>query len=474
VSSTALPRVVIAAPASGSGKTTVSMGLVATLRERGMTVAPYKAGPDYIDPAFHSLAAGRVSRNLDSWLTGKDGVKESFARGAVAADIAVIEGVMGLFDGRGANMMDGSTAEIASLLDSPVLLVLDSKGMSGSAAALVHGFASMRPDVHVAGVILNNVASENHGNVIAEAIESETGIPVLGRLPRTQGVRLPERHLGLVPAQESESTKEAIARAGKMIAQHVDVDRIIEIAKSRGTLPVVTGDRSSGARFDVRIAVARDDAFSFYYEEGLEVLRELGAQLIDFSPLDDQHLPDADGVILGGGFPELFAARLSRNKTMREDILKHAQEGGAVFAECGGLTYLCDSLTDLEGVPHDMVGAIPAKAVMGNKRAGLGYKQLTIGTDSPMGPSGTELRAHEFHWSSLHPLGDSMSIAGGPTHNGIDWEDAFEVVSSAGSSSIDGLVGRVGGNPPNLIASYMHIHFGGSKGAAQSFLEASS
>ncbi len=474
MSTTTLPRVVIAAPASGSGKTTVSMGLVASLKERGMTVAPYKVGPDYIDPAFHSVAAGRVSRNLDSWLTGKDGVKESFTRGAADADIAVIEGVMGLFDGRGANMMDGSTAEIASLLGSPVLLVLDSKGMSGSAAALVNGFASMRPDVRVAGVILNNVASENHGKVITEAIESETGIPVLGRLPRTEGIRLPERHLGLVPAQESESTKEVIAQAGKMIDRHVDVDRIIEIANSRGNEPVVSDESSHTARFDVRIAVARDDAFSFYYEEGLDVLKELGAQLIDFSPLDDPHLPEVDGIILGGGFPEVFAARLSGNKTMRKDLLKHVQGGGAVFAECGGLTYLCDSLTDLEGVSHGMVGAIPANAVMGKKRAGLGYKALTTGTDSPVGPSGTELRAHEFHWSSLHPLEDSMFIAGGPTHNGIDWEDAFEVVSSAGSSSIDGLVGRVGDNPPNVIASYMHIHFGGSKAAAQSFLEASS
>ncbi|HWI64873.1 MAG TPA: cobyrinate a,c-diamide synthase, partial [Symbiobacteriaceae bacterium] len=366
-----IPRIIIAAPASGQGKTTIATGLMAALARRGLKVQGFKAGPDYIDPVFHTAATGRPSRNLDTWLMGEDLVLESFERAAAGADIAVIEGVMGLFDGHSGKDDAGSGAHLARLLKAPVLLVVDAWAMARSAAALVHGFATFDPDVRVGAVLLNNLAGEGHYRFIAEALEG-CGVPPVGWLKKDDRLHMPERHLGLVPGH-SAPFLDTLAEA---IAASVDLDAVVKLAASAGAWRGPTTRRFPQEPTQQRftLAVAQDEAFWFYYQDGLEYLQTLGAEIIPFSPLRDRPPQHAQAVYIGGGYPELHLDELAANQPML-DWLRTTR--APVYAECGGLMYLTRAITDSAGRRYPMVGRLPTEALMAGQGLKLGYVEAT-------------------------------------------------------------------------------------------------
>ncbi|HWH29612.1 MAG TPA: cobyrinate a,c-diamide synthase [Mycobacteriales bacterium] len=425
-----LPRVVVAAPSSGAGKTTVSTGLMAALRVRGLDVSPHKVGPDYIDPGYHALATGRPGRNLDPVLVGEQRVAPLLLHGARGADVAVVEGVMGLFDGRGSTD-EGSTAHVARLLDAPVVLVVDASSQSRSVAALVQGFAAFDVDVRLGGVVLNRVGSDRHEALLREALDGVA--PVLGVLHRADDVATPSRHLGLVPA--AERAPEAVAtvrRLGELCERSLDVDALLALARSAPPLdaapwsaPVV--DRAHRPR----IAVAGGEAFTFSYAETVELLDAAGADVVVVDPLRDPRLPDGTaGLVVGGGFPEVYAAQLSANETLRADVQKLAATGAPVHAECAGLLYLCE---ELDGLP--MCGVLPATARM-TDRLVLGYRETADG-----------VRGHEFHRTVVTPR-------------------AGETPAWRLDTGPEGF--RQGG----VVASYLHTHWAGDPAAAQRLVEA--
>ncbi|MDX6206392.1 MAG: cobyrinic acid a,c-diamide synthase [Frankiales bacterium] len=425
------PRVVIAAPSSGSGKTTVAMGLMAALRARGDVVAPFKVGPDYIDPSYHGLAAGRVGRNLDPFLSGADRIAGLFAHGSAGADLAVVEGVMGLFDGRGGTD-EASTAHVATLLGAPVVLVVDARSMSRSVAALVHGFASYDPRVRVAGVILNMVGSDSHERMLREALAPQ-GIPVLGVIRRHADLSTPSRHLGLVPvAERAEAALATVAAAQHIVARSVDLDAVVELA---GTAEVRQAEAWRPGLEPVGrpvIALAGGPAFSFVYAETTELLESAGCHVVTFDPLVDERLPEgATGLYLGGGFPEEHAGALSANEPLRDAVRVFA---GVVYAECAGLLYLARTL---DGQP--MCGRIPADGAMTAKLT-LGYRTAV--------DDGGSVRAHEFHRTTTVPdHGDQPA-----------W-------------TVDGPARREGWREARLHASYLHVHWTGHPERAQRFAQ---
>jgi cobyrinic acid a,c-diamide synthase len=415
------PRVVIAAPASGSGKTTIATGLMGALTARGRRVAPFKVGPDYIDPGYHALAAERVGRNLDPVLVGEDRVGPLFAHGAAGADLAVVEGVMGLFDGRSGTAGFGSTAHVARLLDAPVLLVVDARGQGRSLAALLHGFRGYEPTVRLAGVVLNQVGSPRHEQVLREAC-AEIGLPVLGAVPRGVEVALPSRHLGLVPAAEhGEAARRAVAAMAELITRSVDLDAVCRLAATAGPLAATAWEPESEVRsaFEGRsamsgehgqagsrsvvgpdsgfgqrpvVAVAGGAAFTFGYAEHVELLVAAGARVVVVDPLRDDALPEGvAALVLPGGFPEQHVPSLSENTKLRADVASFARSGGIVQAECGGLLYLLDRL---EGLP--MCGVLPGTAEMSGTLA-LGYRDAVAATDSVAHRVGERRTGHEFH-----------------------------------------------------------------------------
>jgi len=422
-----IPRLVVAAPASGHGKTTVATGLMAALAGRGLAVSGHKAGPDYIDPGYHALATGRPARNLDPVLCGAGTIPPLFAHGAAGADIAVIEGVMGLFDGRGATA-EGSTAHVAGLLGAPVVLVVDASAQGRSVAALVSGFASFDPTVRLAAVILNRVGSPRHEQILRDALAG-IGTPVLGALPRDQAVTAPSRHLGLVPAAERDgAARRAIARLAALVTRSVDLDAVISLARQAGPLsttpwdPASAGDGArgagSGARDpgdDVRdagsgagrpvVAVAGGAAFTFCYTETVELLTAAGADVVTVDPLRDEALPAGTGaLVLGGGFPEVHASDLSANEPLRADVARLARSGAPVAAECAGLLYLA---RELDGLP--MCGVLDATAWM-TPRLTLGYRDAVAAGSSVLTPAGMAVRGHEFHRTTVTP-GDPAAPA---------------------------------------------------------------
>jgi cobyrinic acid a,c-diamide synthase len=390
------PRVVIAAPASGSGKTTVATGLLAALRGRGLAVSPHKVGPDYIDPTYHALAAERPGRNLDAVLAGEALIRPLFAHGAAGSDVAIVEGVMGLFDGRGA-AGDGSTAHIARLLSAPVVLVVDAAKQSSSVAALVHGFASYDSRIRLAGVVLNNVASARHEDVLRESLAGPltAHIPVLGALPRALDVAVPSRHLGLVPAQERGSAaKAAVERQGALIERHVDVDGILGLAATAERASAqpwspAAGRQSRAAR--PIVAVAGGDAFTFCYAETPELLDAAGAEVVVVDPLRDEQLPAGTrGLVIGGGFPEIHASQLSANTRLRADVARLAASGAPISAECAGLLYLARTL---DGSP--MCDVLPVEGQLTSR--------LTLGYFDAVRSDGTRVTGHEFHRTRCSP-----------------------------------------------------------------------
>jgi cobyrinic acid a,c-diamide synthase len=412
-----LPRLVVAAPASGQGKTTVATGLMAALRARGLAVSGHKAGPDYIDPGYHALATGRPGRNLDPVLCGEDLIAPLFAHGAAGADIAVVEGVMGLFDGRGRTSF-GSTAHVARLLDAPVLLVVDAAAQGRSVAALVAGFAGYDPRVRLAGVILNRVGSAWHEEILCAALD-DLGVAVLGALRRDEAVAVPSRHLGLVPVAEREgAARQAMDRLGALIGAAVDLDAVIRLAASAGPLHTTpwspeaalaapaSPPQAGGTRLPPRepagrapvVAVAGGAAFSFSYPENAELLTAAGAEVARVDPLRDEALPPGTAaLVLGGGFPEVHVADLAANDRLRADVARLARAGAPVIAECAGLLYLA---RDLDGQP--MCGVLDATAGM-TGRLTLGYRDATAAADSVVAPAGVAVRGHEFHRTTVDP-----------------------------------------------------------------------
>jgi cobyrinic acid a,c-diamide synthase len=401
-------RLVVAGVASGVGKTTIATGLMAALAAQGLRVQGYKVGPDYIDPTYHRAATGRASYNLDTWLNSPALVRQRFEAGMRNADVAIIEGVMGLFDGRKQTLGTASTAEVARLLNAPVLLVLDASYMGQSAAAIVHGFQHLDPHINIAGVIVNKVASADHEATVRLAIAEWTGIPVLGVLRRDTSLTLPARHLGLIPIAETAVEVQAL---GAVLKRAVDLDGIVRLARAAGSLPALPPDASKEEPTvavsscivpSARIGLALDNAFSFYYPETLESFEKMGVEVVPFSPLTDRELPnDLDLLYFGGGFPEVFAAQLANNQLMLASVRSAVQQGILIYAECGGYMYLGKQCVDAHQVSYDLVGVLPYTFQMGTERAQLGYRELTTLRETIIGPARTRLRGHEFHWSHI-------------------------------------------------------------------------
>ena len=394
------PRVVVAGTHSGVGKTTVASGLMAALSSEGFRVAPFKVGPDFIDPSYHTLAAGRPGRNLDAFLSGPDLIGTLFAHGARGADIAVIEGVMGLFDGKGGGDL-ASTAHVARLLEAPIVLVVDARAMSRSVAAMVHGYTTFDPKVRVAGVVLNRVGSRVHETMLREALRP-LGILILGVLRRDDEIHMPDRHLGLVPAAERrEEATLSLDALGKVISRSLNLDGVVRVARSAGPLVVEAWSpesRDLDRSGRVRVAVATGPSFSFLYRENLELLEGAGAEVVTFDPTTHEDLPaGTDALYLGGGFPETYAEALSTNGRMRESVRAFAAGGRPVVAECGGLLYL---VRELDG--HPMCGVLDAEAMM-TDRLTLGYREARALADSPLAEWGANVRGHEFHYSAVEP-----------------------------------------------------------------------
>jgi len=446
-----VPRLVIAGTHSGVGKTTATLAILAALAARGRLVQPFKAGPDFIDPGHHSAVTGRPSRNLDGWMLGEAVNRDIFTRAAADADISIIEGMMGLFDGSSPVNEIGSTAELAKQLDAPVLLVIDGSAMARSAAAMVSGYAKFDPALRVAGVLFNRVNSEGHYKLLKEAVEQETDVVAVGYLQLDQAVTISDRHLGLVTAMEH-GTGELYGRLAKAAAETVDLDRIEALARSCRELPAAAPQpvmRNHGRT--VRIGVAQDLAFCFYYPENLELLEAAGAELVKFSPMTDRVLPDVDMLYLGGGYPELHGEALAGNGTMRTAIRQFAERGGTIYAECGGMMYLTQGIRDFAGTSHEMVGLFPAEAVMQKPGLTLGYRTVELSQGCILGVSGTTARGHEFHYSTLVPKGR------------LDYACVLRDARGEPKGS-DGLI--VG----NTLALYAHLHFASQPQIAKSLV----
>ena len=452
------PRIVIAGTSSGAGKTTATIGIMAALNRRGFQVQGFKCGPDYIDPSYHTAVTGRRSRNVDTWMTTPDVMREIFLRGSEDADVSVIEGVMGLYDGKDPLSDAGSTADIAMRLDSPVLLVVNVNSMARSAAAVVLGYQRLNPNVRIAGVIANQCGSAAHAKLVTAAIEQMCGIPVIGALERDDALRMPERHLGLVPAVERGELDGLFAALADRIEQGVDLDAVLRLAREAPPLDWPEERLYASTALPVPggavIAVARDAAFNFYYEENLELLRQYGAELEFFSPLAGDRVPDrADGVYIGGGFPEEFAAELAAHASARFDLECRVKNGLPVFAECGGYMYLAESITDREGREYPMVGLIPARVAMQSKLAALGYREAKAQRDCLLLREGETVRGHEFHYSTLEPLDEAA------------FPHAYETTGLRGAK-LDGYA------QSNVMAGYIHLHFASNPRAAQRFVAA--
>jgi cobyrinic acid a,c-diamide synthase len=435
-----LPRLVIAAPHSGSGKTTFTLGLLDALRRRGLAVQPFKAGPDFIDPSHHTAICGRASRNLDTWMCDGAVVAEIFERSARDADISVVEGVMGLYDGFGPDEERGSTAHLAKLLSAPVVLVIDAQRMATSAAAIALGLQQFDRGVTIAGVVFNNVGSEGHHEWMRKALLARTGLASFGYLGFDPGLRIEERHLGLVPSAERRIDEDMRERLWAEFDRHVDLDRILDAARAAVPPPAAASRvfRPRSAARPVRIGVARDAALNFYYQENLDLLECLGAELVTFSVLNDESLPGhLQGVYLGGGFPELFGARIAANLSMRESIREFSAGGGPIYAECGGLMILCDALVDLDGRRHEMYGLVPATSVMRRDRLSLGYVDVETLEDTLIARAGQRYRAQTFHHSVLEHA---------------RFRPALKLYHGA-NDSFDGYAER------NLFATYVHAYF---------------
>ncbi|WP_437531126.1 cobyrinate a,c-diamide synthase [Sorangium sp. So ce726] len=466
--SRAIPRLVVAGTASGVGKTTATVAIARALRTRGLKVALFKCGPDYLDPTYHARAVAGTSHNLDGWMMGRDAVLSTFAAEAAGADVALIEGVMGLFDGASPTGEEGSTAEIAKWLEAPVALVVDASGMARSVAALVQGFAGFDPALRVAAVVCNQVGSRGHLDILRQAqAQVNRSLPVLGGLPRDEAQRFPERHLGLRTADEAALPEERLDHWGAQAEAWIGLDALLEIARGAPPLPAAdaaaTPSAAAGAqRGRARIGVAFDEAFHFYYADNLRRLEAAGAELVRFSPIRDARLPDVDALYLGGGYPEVHAERLAANAALRDEIRAFAARGGPIYAECGGLMYLTEAIRTLDGRAHPMVGLVPAEAVMCEKLQALGYVEVETQARTILGGAGLRFRGHQFRYSELRPSQRAApptepppaQAPSPPEQAPLPIEHAYSVRRRRG-----GQVSREGYRAGSVLASYVHAHW---------------
>jgi cobyrinic acid a,c-diamide synthase len=435
------PRLVVAGTSSGAGKTTIATGLMAAFASRGVKVAAAKVGPDFIDPGYHALATGRPGRNLDPWMCGPDAVGPLAGRAARSADLLVVEGVMGMFDGA----QDGapsSTADVAALLDAPVVLVVDAAGLSQSVAAVVHGYSTLDPRMRVAGVVCNRVGSDRHANMLRRALDS-IRVPLLGALGRDDAFAWRDRHLGLVPViEQPDRVRRSLAHLAAAIERDCDLDAMARIAASAPDKPV--GEPSLPTPVArARVAVAAGPAFSFMYADNLEALDAAGAELVPFDPCEDPRLPTScTALVAGGGFPEVYADALADNTPLLGDVRRRVGEGLVVWAECGGLLWLAERLG-----ARAMAGVVPTTATM-TDRLSLGYRRAITTAASPLGPAGLELRGHEYHYSTVTPAGDGLDLEG----------------ASHGATG--------GWVRPDLLASYVHVHLGTTPHLAEALVSA--
>jgi cobyrinic acid a,c-diamide synthase len=448
-----IPRLVIAGTSSGVGKTTIVSGLCRALQHRNLRVAMFKVGPDYLDPTYHAMAAGSASHTLDSWMMGKQALLGTFNSASAGKDIALVEGVMGLFDGASAGSEEGSTAEVAKWLAAPVLAVVDAGGMARTVGAIAHGLSTFDSELRLAGILCNRVGSKGHLDLLRLA---STSVPVLGGLPKQEGLRFRERHLGLHAASHSGLDDAVFEEWGKLVAEWFDLDRILEVARGAGDLedaqdsPEVPKVRN--LETVCRIGVARDAAFHFYYEDNLRRLESLGAELIFFSPLRDAHLPVVDGLYFGGGYPELHADVLSSNDFLRKEIVAFAALGRPIYAECGGLMYLSSAIRTLDGATHPMVGLIPGETVMCDRLQALGYVEIETAETSILGSAGLRFRGHQFRYSELQGMPEAF-------------ERAYRMSRPSSGDSM-----REGYRTGNVLASYVHAHWASNPAVAAGFV----
>lgn len=445
---------VIAGTASGSGKTTLTLALLAALARRGLRLAPFKVGPDFIDPGHHQRAAGRRSRNLDGWMLPKAYNQALFARRTRDADLAVVEGVMGLFDGFDGRSEAGSTAQMAKWLDLPVVLVVDARSMARSAAALVQGFERFDPEVRFAGVIFNRIGSPKHLGYLQEALAGHVRMPCLGGIPRESSLAIPERHLGLLTAEDHPLDDGALQRLADLAEQHLDLDRLLSSLHAPRRPDRPQADGAPPAAVTTRLGVARDAAFCFYYPDNLDLLARQGADIVFFSPLTDTRLPeDLDGLYFGGGYPELHAAALSENKSLRQAVNQASRAGMPIYGECGGFMYLCDRLKDIEGKAYPMAGCFPFGTRMLARRKALGYREIRLVQASALGPPGLVARGHEFHYSEL--------VAGD-----VPVPTVYETTPRGSEDRA-----AEGFRVHNTLGSYIHLHFGSNPAMAIHFVD---
>lgn len=443
-------RFVIAGTGSGVGKTTLTIGLMSAFMKKGLTVQGFKCGPDYIDPTYHKAVTKRPSRNVDSWMLDHDVVKEIFYNGSRGADLSIIEGVMGFFDGKNPLTNSGSTAEISMILQAPVVLVVNCASMARSAAAIVKGFQTFAEGPNIVAVIANNVGSEGHYKIVKAAIEQECQIPVVGYLKRSEDLSIPERHLGLVPSVERGELDPFFNQLGELVSESIDLDRLYELVEAP-PVHIDTDFFKKKQDVQVRIAVAKDEAFNFYYEENFELLKAYGAELVGFSPVKGEKLPyNVQGLYLGGGFPEEFASQLAEQTEMKESIKEAIEKGIPTLAECGGFMFLTENIETTNNEQFEMLGVIKGSVRMQTKRAALGYREIKGQNFLLKGE--LEAKGHEFHYSTFHPKEEVIDYA-------------YEVKGMRGVKK-EGVLYR------NVVAGYTHFHFASCPQIVENWIDA--
>ncbi|MBE0446612.1 MAG: cobyrinate a,c-diamide synthase [Actinobacteria bacterium] len=442
------PRIVIAGTSSGAGKTTIALAIMAALTRRGLCVQGFKVGPDFIDPGYYGMVTGHIGRNLDTWMIGKEKTIACLLNAAKTADISVIEGVMGFYDGKD-GLVEGSTADTASAIDSPVLVTIDCSKMGSSAGAIALGFLKYDDKADIRGFLLNKIGSDHHEAMAKRAVENATGLPVIGCIKRSAEVTIPERHLGLITQSETGLARSYVDTLSGLAEKYIDLDAIVRISKSapipRYNSNQVFRDIVNASK--VRVGVALDRAFSFYYHDNFDLLEAFGAELVFFSPIKDRYLPKGlDGLYIGGGYPEVYARELAANRPLAAEVKQAVEDGIPVYAECGGLMYLSRRIEDFDGYAHDMSGALPIACKM-RRRPVLGYREVRVSADSIVTKKGDTLRGHEFHYSTITDIGGGLARA-----------------YRLPNASDEGFIYN------NTLASYIHLHFAGRPEFAERFV----
>jgi len=448
-------RILLAGTSSDVGKTTVVLGLMRALRNRGLKVQGYKAGPDYIDTAFHTFATDVSSRNLDTWMLEEDVIKSLVGKHSKNADIAIMEGVMGMYDGADVKSLEGSSAHLAKMTGTPVILVINGGGVAASAAAMVLGFKMFDPDVQVKGVIVNKVSGEHHYNLIKEAIEHHVGITCLGYLKKNENISLKSRHLGLIPSVEVKALDDKINEVANMIEETCDIEGIMSVAESAQPFEY-TGNNE--AEKQLKIGVPLDHAFNFYYQDNIDLLEQMGCEIIHFSPISDEKVPDnIDGLYIGGGFPEVFAKDLSDNLSMKQSIKHLIERGLPTYAECGGLMYLTSYITNLKNESFEMVGVFENGSKMTERLQRFGYVEVSTNRPTPLGKEGLEFKAHEFHRSVVLT-----------EPNQLDHLMSYDIKKA---KKLPVKTWQCGYMKYNCLGAYPHIHFYSNQDVAKGFIE---